>query len=180
MGRKRSDLGPSVEKRIASLMARGGTAVSISKALAAAGKKVSTRTIGRRMRELRGDVAPMRVSASTSLRASYAAPEASEPESEASDAPLPAAPEEIPEDTDLRQIERWLQRAEAMARKAVNLGDLAGMGQMGRLTSALLEAKRRATPPEKADPNDHPDMVAAAARAREMLHKMIDRAIGRE
>lgn len=180
MARKRTDLGARVEKKIAALLARGGTAESIAKALRAGGfTGVSARTIGRRMRELRGDVAPKRVSATAARRAEYATTEGAAAPDSRDDAPLPTTPEAIPEDTDLAQIERWLERAESMGKKAVTLGDLAAMGQMGRLTSALLEAKRKATPPEKQDPLDQPDMLAAAARARAMLHKYIDQALGK-
>lgn len=185
MPRKRSELGANVDKRIAALMTRGWTAEAIAKELQAKGTDVSTRTIGRRMRELRGDVAAPRASSSPTRREHYAMPDPASPAPPASeskddvDEALPGA-DEIPEEANLAQIERWLKRAEAMAQKAMALGDIAGMGQMGRLTSALLEAKRRATPPEKADPNDRPDMVAAAQRARDMLHRMIDQAIGRE
>lgn len=88
-------------------------------------------------------------------------------------------PDAIPEDVDLEQIKRWLERAEMIGRVAFAKGDLAGMGQMGRLTSALLEAKRKATPPEKEDPKDNPDMAKVAAEARAKLHKYIDQALGK-
>ncbi len=173
MPRKKRAFSAKVEAQITTLMGAGGTAAAISKALLASGVKgASPATVGRRMRELRGDVRAVAAGSRAELRAAYAAPEPA-------DSPMPTSPEAIPEGTALSQIERWLKRAEAMGKKAVAKGDLAGMGQMGRLTSALLEAKRKATPPEKDDPKDNPDMAAAAARARALLHKYIDQALGK-
>jgi hypothetical protein len=180
MPRVRTALGAKTEKKIAALMARGGTEKSIEKELRAAGiTGVSASTIGRRMRELRGAVAPKRVRASSKPTAVYADPDAA-PESSDGDNPLPKTPESIPEGTDVSQIDRWLKRAEFVGKTAAIKGDIAAIGQMGRLTSALLEARRKATPPEKPDPKDDPDMGAAAARARALLHKYIDQALGRE
>jgi hypothetical protein len=64
-----------------------------------------------------------------------------------------------------------------MADAAYAAGDLDGFGKMGRLTSALLEAKRKATPPPALDPNERPDMIAARERARDAFHKLIDRVL---
>lgn len=173
MPRTKREFSAKVEAQITALMTAGGTAQAISKVLVAAGVKgASPATVGRRMRELRTGPPAPRAGSRAELRAAYAAPDAG-------DSPMPTSPEAIPEGTALSQIERWLKRAEAMGKKAVAKGDLAGMGQMGRLTSALLEAKRKATPPEKDDPKDNPDMASAAARARSLLHKYIDQALGK-
>lgn len=173
MPRKKREFSAKVEAQISAMATAGGTAQAISKALRAAGVKgASPATVGRRLRELRRGVTTPRAGSRAELRAAYASPEQT-------DSPLPETPEAIPEGTALSQIERWLKRAEAMGKIAVEKGDLAGMGQMGRLTSALLEAKRKATPPDKDDPKDNPDMGAAAARARATLHKYIDQALGK-
>lgn len=176
MPRDKKPLSARDEKRLQALMAAGGTAQTISKALRAKGAKgPSAATVGRRMRELRGDVAPRRVArSSASDRADYAMSDASI----VGDTPLPASPEEIPEGTALAQIERWLARAEAMGKVAVSKGDLAAMGQMGRLTSALLEAKRKATPLEKEDPTEGPDMVKLAQQVEVRLLKYVDDILG--
>lgn len=176
MPRKRNDFTPKDEKRLAGLMASGGTALSISKAMLAAGVKgASPATVGRRMRELRGDVAPKRVAKSSATPPSdYAMSD----DSIVSDSPLPSSPEEIPAGTALSQIERWLKRAEAMGKAAVGKGDLAGMGQMGRLTSALLEARRKATPVEKDDPTESPDMQKLALQVEVRLLKYVDDIVG--
>ncbi len=176
MPRERNDFSARDEKRLAALMAAGGTAKSISKAMLAAGVKgASPATVSRRMRELRGDVAPRRVARSS---ASKPADYAMSDQAITGDTPLPASPEEIPEGTALSQIERWLQRAEAMGKIAVEKGDLAAMGQMGRLTSALLEAKRKATPIAKDDPTDSPDMLKLAQQVEVRLLKYVDDIVG--
>lgn len=183
MPRKPMDLGPRTEKKIASLMKRGGTAESIEKALRAAGiKGVSRATIGRRMRELRGSVAAPRVSADAARRAHYASPEQSAeppaPDSQ-SEEDMPTTPEAIPEGAHIAQIDRWLKRAEVMGQKAAELGDVAAIGQMGRLSKSLLEARQKAEPLDKNDPKEQPDWLAAAARARVLLHRYIDKALGK-
>jgi hypothetical protein len=48
---------------------------------------------------------------------------------------------------------------------------------MGRLTGALLEAKRRSTPTPKVDPNDDPDMIAMGEQVAERLHRLIDQVV---
>jgi len=179
MPRKRSDFSAAAEKRLIALMAAGGTAATISKALLAAGVKgASSATVGRRMRELRGDVAPKRVLAPRGARADRRAEYATPDDSIVGDSPLPSTPEEIPEGTALSQIERWLKRAESMGKIAVEKGDLAGMGQMGRLTSALLEAKRKDTPIEKEDPTESPDMQKLALQVEVRLLKYVDDIVG--
>lgn len=61
MARKRKELGPGVDAQIRQLAARGHTAEAIAARLTAAGiGGVSVRTVGRRMQEARGSVAPPR------------------------------------------------------------------------------------------------------------------------
>jgi hypothetical protein len=91
--------------------------------------------------------------------------------------PLPDDPEEIPEGTDLQTLDWWLQLAARKGRAAERTENWPAMAQMGRLSAALFEAKRKATPPEVPDPNEHPDMVAAAKRAREQLHKLVESSV---
>lgn len=94
MARQKTELGAATEKRMKALLARGGTAESITKELRAAGLKVSRATIGRRMRELRGAVRVGRVA----KRPKEVAPESPPaPPSAGTDIPLPASPDAIPE-----------------------------------------------------------------------------------
>lgn len=165
MPRKKNVFGVKVDGQIAKQAAAGDTAETISKALRASGVKgASPATVGRRMRELGGADASRRVRSSAALRAAYA-------EAAADDEPLPDA---IPEGTDLAQIERWLERAEKMGKVAAKKGDLPGIGQMGRLTRMLLEAKIRATPPEKPDPSADPEMLKLAQQVETRLLKYVD------
>lgn len=177
MPRKRTEIGARAEKKIAELIARGGTAQSIAKALRAAGVKgVSERTIGRRMKEVRGAAKAPRGSkaeAANALREGYAAAAAGVKTGVDDGEDLPK-PDEIPADAELVKINEWLARADTLGRAAFAKGDLEGMGKMGRLTSALLEAKRKATPPEKDDPNDSPEMRTLGEQVEARLLKMVD------
>ena len=182
MARKRTDHGSAVEARIAALAARGGTAETIAKALRTDGVKgVSARTIGRRLRELRGKVRVGR----TTTRARAPKVELEPPELPApagspptADPPLPSSPDAIPEGLSLDMLHRLRAKADGAAQHALAQQDLATFAAMGRLVTGLSEAIRKATPPEKPDPEDSPDMIAAATRARETLHKLVDQAVG--
>lgn len=184
MPRKRKELGARIDKMIASLIARGGTGKSIAAALKAKGVTgVSSRTIDRRIREVRGSVAPPRVMVTESLRESYAKAVRDEEASDGGDDSKESTslPEvgAIPDDVSVEQIEQWIERADKMGRIAYAKGDLQGMGQMGRLTASLMEARRKAKPPDDDDPKDNPDMVKVATEARAKLHKYIDQALGK-
>jgi hypothetical protein len=148
------------------MMARGGTAQSISDTLTSAGiSGASKRTIARRMQELRGEVNADRAQRVAAAKVTPAIP-------------LPASPDAIPEGAEPSDYDTWLADAKEQADAAQAVGDLEGFGKMGRLTVALLEAKRKATPLPKDDPNERPDMIAAKERARKELHKLIDQAVG--
>lgn len=163
MGRKRNELGPDVEGQILAFMKVGRTAQNIYEALAANGVKgISVPTITRRMRELRAGMRSAPVAAS---------PAATEEE-------IPETPEAIPADTPLEILDRWIATVARLGRKAAAADDLDGIGKMGRLSASLLEARRKATPPPVADPNDSPDMVALGALVAERLHKMINQVRG--
>lgn len=155
--RKKRDLGAKVTRRIEALTRAGGTEASIAKALAAEGAKVSPSTVGRRKRALAG--------------------KASKPKAVLAPPPLPSTPDEIPEGTDLDTLDRWLETATRMGKVAEVNGDLAALARAGRLATSLLEAKRKATPPARADPNDSPDMTKLAAQVRERLHKLVDQVV---
>src|SRR5262249_53141987 len=130
MPRKRSELPSAAKRKLRSLLARGGTAESITAALRADGVKVSESTIKRRIRELRPEASPRRPSSSEARRAEYASAVAAPPDApsrdeedddDPSDLPTPGA---VPDNAPLEQIDRWLARAEKIGRIAYAKGDL--------------------------------------------------------
>ncbi len=153
MGRKRIELGPTTDAEIAQRMKRGQSCQTIAKAI---GGGVSYRTISRRMQELRG-------------KEPAKAPVAPAPEAVAAG----EVPDVIPEGVDLGAVDKWISRVERAAAVAEADGDFTAMSSLMAKFVALLEHKRKATPLPKPDPNENPDFVAAAKRAREMLHKLI-------
>jgi len=181
MARKRTDLGARAEKMIAELGAGGASAAVIAKALQTAGiKRTSEATIKRRLLELRGPVRAARGTAAAekdALREEYSKAAAAEPEPESTAEDLPKG-DAIPADASLDQIERWIRRADTMGKAAFARGDLEGMGKMGRLSAALMEAKRKATPDAKEDPNDSPDMRKLGEEVEARFLKYIDDVLG--
>ncbi len=91
--------------------------------------------------------------------------------------PLPDSPEDIPEGTAEDTLDRWLLIAERNGRTAETEGNLQALAQMGRLSTSLLEAKRKSAPLPTVDPNDSPDMVKLAELAATKFEKMIDDAV---
>lgn len=135
-------------------MARGGTAESIAKVLG-----VAKTTAFRRMQELKSGVPAMRAAR---RRSRVPVP-----------VPLPEDAEEVPEDTPLEQIRAWLRMAKDEADAARAAGETEMMAKMLRLASTLLALQQKATPIAPPDPNEHPDMVAAAVRVRVRWHTLI-------
>lgn len=164
MGRNRQELTAAEEAHLMALMTKGETVARATASLKAMGAKTSTATVARRMRELASKVREARVS--------VVPPPASVPD-------LPESEEEIPEGIDLGTYDRWIAKAETMAKQAELDKNLVELGKAGRLVVMLLDAKRKATPPAPPDPNERPDMIAAAQRARDALHKLVDSAVGK-
>src|SRR5262245_45544424 len=67
-------------------------------------------------------------------------------------AALPATPADIPADAPIADLDWWLKLAELEARKAQTEGNIAMIGNMARLATAIHEAKRKAAPEPKPDP----------------------------
>jgi hypothetical protein len=147
MARKRIELTPTQEARIDAEMRRGGTAESISRAMG-----LSRATVGRRMKERKAGKAPKPPSAP---------------------APLPEIPEEIPEGLDLATVDKWIPKVERAAEAAEREENYAAFASLTARLVALLDHKRKATPLPKIDPNDSPDMVAAAERVRKRWHELV-------
>lgn len=159
-GRKRTELGPDVEARIALGIKRGETAAQVSKAI---GGSISMRTIGRRMREIRGPVQSPRPGAQL----------ASAPPDTPVDA-LPTSPDEIPEGASLPELQNLLARCKVALAQAEKDKNIPFVGNMLRVAAQLSETIRKATPPKQSDPNDAPDMVALRVEAARKWHEMID------
>lgn len=152
MGRKRIELTPTLEAEIKARTARGESAQVISTAL---GGALSTATIERRQRELRGGASPKGVPpASAAL--------------EGAD-----VPEEVPEGTPLVMIDRWIARVEKGAAAAEAQGNLPALSSLAMRAASLAEARRRAMPLPKVDPNENPDMKALAAWGEKELLKRV-------
>lgn len=169
MGRKRINLGPDAEARIAVMMARGDNAEAIAKSVGA-----SQRTVERRMTELRGAVATARADSRSARRP----PQRAVPR-------LPLAPPTaggdaddvdvaIPDGSTVEEIDRWLRVAEEEAKLAAGDEDPDNHIKWVRIVTSLIEAKRKAKPIPKVDPNDRPDMVEAAARVRKRWHALAE------
>jgi AcrR family transcriptional regulator len=86
-------------------------------------------------------------------------------------------PDSIPEGIDLGTVDKWLRNIEEAASEAKAAKDFNAMSSLMAKFTALLEHRRKATPPAPPDPNLNPDFVEAARRARERLHKLIDTAV---
>lgn len=163
MGRKRIELGPDAVSQIRAMKEAGHSAEAIADALG-----ISPATVKRRIAELKGKVPPAAV-----LRPKAPAPEL--PRAPTSEGDIEeVADEVVTEGTSLAQIDEWLKVARERANAAADHGDSDNHIKYMRLAAMLLEAKRKATPIPKADPNEHPDMVEAAERVREKWHALAE------
>lgn len=162
MARKRSDYGPVVTARIEALTAQGWPAYRIAQDPVVLAAGVSSRTISRRQQELRGPVGPRAGSKAMTPPAPDSAP------------PVPTSPDDIPSDASLPELADLLRRAKALLGEAEAAKNLPLAGQMIRVIASLAETIRKATPPERPDPNDSPDMVSMGRLVAERLHKMVD------
>lgn len=149
--------------RILALMTAGKSGDDITATLQAEGWTVSKATVVRRMRELRPQV--------QSARAARAP------------APADSSSEDLPEGevaldgASVAQLDRWIRQAEVAIDKAEAAGDLGLMSNLLRTADSLAKTRAKVAPVTPPDPNAHPDMIAAAKRAREMLHKLVDSAV---
>lgn len=168
MARRPTELGSTGEQILAAGVARRATAVQVIADLKAAGiTGVSRATIGRRLLDGRGKVAPPRMKRGKS--ASPASTTAAE------DAPPLELPDVIPPGTAPEQIESMISNALVSGEEARKKGDLASFAAMGRFVVMAKSELRKATPPPKPDPNDNPDIKAAKERVRREFHKLIDK-----
>lgn len=170
MARKRNEWGTKGEEIFADMTRRGLTAGEISAALKAAGiSGASPATVQRRQREVLG---PRKISA-------VGTP----------DAPArPAVLDDVPEDAEElsgatpSELDWWLAEVKQAYEVAKGGQDEEGrplpsnpaaMASLAARATALLEAKRKASPPVFVDPNDALDIRESAERARKLFHETL-------
>lgn len=161
MARPRKKMGADADSRIVALIARGATAETIAHTLG-----VSKTTAFRRMQELRGDAAAIRVEKRKTVPSPAAAP---------GPKPLPDTIEAIQEETPLEQINAWLKMTQEEVDAARSAGESETTAKMIRLASALLTLKNKATPITPPNPDDNPDFKAMAAKVRKRWHDLLDK-----
>jgi hypothetical protein len=89
------------------------------------------------------------------------------------------APESVPlDEAPPETLAWWLAEVRASFDVAKADGNIAAQASLAARATALLEAQRKATPPTPVDPNEHPDLVAAAERCIARLRDKIARAKG--
>lgn len=88
-----------------------------------------------------------------------------------------APQEEIPEGTSVEALDGLRQRAAAALQVAEIGGDFGAMGSMGRLLVAIEEHRRKIAPPPPVDPNDAPDIRAAAERGKRIMFETLENII---
>jgi hypothetical protein len=188
MPRKKREWPATVERKLGTLVRKGLTAAEIAAQLTADGVPgASVATVGRRMRDLRGTV-----------RATKAASKPVAPElagkAKADAAKVTTAPKEpvarvlsdVPEDAaeldaaPMAQIDLWLERIDGAWATAELDNNLAAQASLAARATALLEAKRKGSPPPVQDPNDAPDLIDAAKTAREKIMRKLEQAIERK
>jgi hypothetical protein len=92
---------------------------------------------------------------------------------------VPSDAGELAEFESADSVDKLLKKIEKAIIVAESDGNVAAMGTLGRLSVSLLDHKRKTAPIPKQDPNESPDMVAAATSAREKLHKYLSQALGK-
>jgi hypothetical protein len=76
-------------------------------------------------------------------------------------------------------LARQVAAFEAMATVARAEGNVSGFASLGRALNSSVALMARLTPPPPRDPDDDPDVKAAAAEARELLRIAVERAVAR-
>jgi hypothetical protein len=152
MARKRK---PLPDDRIVALMVGGRTAEQITEILQSEGYDVSRPTVTRRMQASRGQANALRASARA-----------------ATGAPAEDVPDELPEGAPLEVVDKWIPKVEAAAEAAEAAGDLGAFATLTAKLVMLIEHRRKAMPPPKADPNDDLDLRKLGAEVAKRLHRL--------
>lgn len=83
---------------------------------------------------------------------------------------IPSDPDELAE-APLAQLDWWgLEIREAFERAKLD-DNIPAQASLAARAVAVLEARRKAAPPEQADPNAYPDLVEAAERCKALLRR---------
>lgn len=83
---------------------------------------------------------------------------------------IPSDPDELAE-APLAQLDWWGLEIREAFEKAKGVGNIPAQASLAARAVAVLEARRKAAPPEQADPNAYPDLVEAAERCKAMLRR---------
>lgn len=177
MPRKRNEWGPKGDQIFADMTRRGLPAGEIAAAMKVAGVSgASKATVERRQRET---VGPRRNSA-------HALESAAAPTSRPAVLDtVPEAAEEL-EAASLGDLDWWLAEVYAAALVAKGTKDDEGnvvgcnpavLASLAARATALLEAKRKASPPVFVDPNDAFDIREAAAKGRALFFETLENII---
>ncbi len=71
-------------------------------------------------------------------------------------------------------IDRWSARVEKGAAAAEAAGNLPALASLAMRATALAQARIKATPLPKPDPNDNPDMRALGDQAEKRFEALVD------
>lgn len=153
----------SVDERIAALHASKQTEQQIATALAREGTQITPSGVHRVLARL-GRVKPRKAVAGAER-----APVANAPAALA-DVPPTDTAEDIP-----AQLRRVVASLEGAAKQAEADKDVARLVAAQRAVLQATALLSKATPPPPVDPNDRPDMRAAAERGRQRMHELLDR-----
>ena len=148
MSRPRLTLPPQLEAEIEARTRRGESAKTIHEAT---GKSLSIKTIERRQNEIRAGTTAKPIQPTEALD----------------------VPENIPEHTPVTQIDGWIKTVEAAIGRAEADGNLAALSSLVMRLASLAEARRKAQPLPKVDPNESPNMIALAKVTEERLFKLV-------
>jgi len=177
MSRKRANWTPAGETLFDALAAQGLPAGEIAQRLQAAGERGASRaTVGRRLAERAG---PRRSGRAGNADATPAAPP-SEPAPSSTPSPTDVLADPEPdESTTTEEIATWLERVDRAYSAAKATNNAPAIAALAARATALIEARRKAAPPPPPDPNERPDLVEAAGRARALLRKKLEAALAR-
>jgi hypothetical protein len=86
----------------------------------------------------------------------------------------------IPEDAPLAAYDWWVEESRQAYMKAKASGNTAAAATWARVSSQVLEARRKATPDKEADPNESPDYIRLAEQVEAKLLELVDKVLAGE
>ena len=145
MARPRIELSPELLAEIKARTERGESAKTIHEAT---GRTVNLKLIERRQNEIKKPGQP-----------------GSPPR--IPNTPIVDIPEDIPENTPVQKLDGWIKQVEVGMAKAEADNNLGALASLAARLVALAEARRKAMPLPKLDPEDNPDFKAIAQMGEE-------------